>query len=213
MRLSPVAALLVLLGGATAAAQGTGNPTGTGNPSFNLSNRTPQSIDRLFATPSGVDRWGQDRLQRYSLPPGLAYPVRLPADGSCVYDIQVIFADGTKEERRRVDTCRIDTVTFGRNPAAPNARAGSAQPPSDDPSFRLVNRSRAEVSEVYASPSGSDDWGRDRLGDDTVRAGGTFVFRLPSGECTYDVRVVFADKEIVERRQLNLCRITDLKVP
>lgn len=208
MRLSPLAALLVLLGGATAAAQDGARP---GNPSFNLFNRTAQSIEHLFATPVGVDRWGQDRLQRFSLPPGMGFPVRLPADGNCVYDLQVIYADGSKDERRRVNTCQTDTVAFGRNAAGPGARTGQAA--TDDPSFRLVNRSRAEVNEVYASPSGNDDWGRDRLGDDTVRANGTYVVRLPPGDCTYDVRVVFANKEIVERRQLNLCRITDLKVP
>ena len=44
-------------------------------------------------------------------------------------------------------------------------------------------------------------------------AGATRVIRLPTGQCIYDVRVVFANKEAIEKRRLNLCTITNLTVP
>ena len=180
------------------------------NPSVNLVNRSRQAITELYATPASTDRWGQDRLARFLVPPGQTFPLRLPADGECVYDLRVVYADGKPEERRRVNTCEVDQVVFpgGRARTAPPGPAGT-----DDPSFRVVNRSKAELNEVYVSPSGDDDWGRDRLGDDTVAAGATRVIRMPRGDCTYDVRVVFADGEAVERRRLDLCKITDLRVP
>jgi hypothetical protein len=198
------------------------------NPSFNLANRGGQAINEVYATPAGVDRWGRDRLGNNSLPPGSSFPVRLPADGNCVYDIRVVFADGQAEEKRRINTCRIETVVFpGGRPsgsAAEGGRDGSgrdgggreggrAAAPSDDPSFRLVNRGRVQVNEVYVSPTGDDSWGRDRLGDDVVAVGATRVIRLPAGDCQYDVRVVFSNGEATEKRRLNLCTITDLRVP
>lgn len=188
---------------------------GQPNPSFSLANRGTQIINELYATPAGVDRWGRDRLGPNSLTPGMTFPVRLPADGNCLYDIRIVYADGQPEEKRRLNTCAIETVIFpgGRTSGTVSTGGGRNQSPSDDPSFRLVNRSRADVNEVYVSLTGEDSWGRDRLGDDTVAAGATRVFRLPSGECRYDVRVVFANGEATEKRRLNLCTITDLRVP
>ena len=182
------------------------------NPSFNLVNRGNQVITEVYATPSSTDRWGGDRLARFNLPPGRTFPVRLPANGSCLYDIRVVYAGRAPEEVRRVDVCRVDSVAFpgarsGPGPATRNAAT------TNDPSFRLVNRGRQEVNQVYASPTGDDDWGADRLGDDTLGAGSTRVVRLPTGQCTWDVRVVFADGASLERRKVDLCAITDLRVP
>ncbi len=187
----------------------------TANPSFNLVNRGTQAIGEVYATPAGVDRWGRDRLERSYVPPGQSFPVRLPADGNCLYDIRVVYADGRPEERRRVNTCGVDAVVFpgGRvDGAGPDAGAGRAAV-ANDPSFRLVNRARSEVNQVFVSPVGEEGWGRDRLGDGTVAAGATRVIRLPSGACTYDVRVVFSNGEALERRRLDLCAVTDLRVP
>ena len=184
------------------------------NPSFNLVNRGRQVIREVYATPTGVDRWGQDRLTDNFVPAGATFPVRLPA-GGCVYDLRVVYGDGKPEERRRLDTCQVDAVTFpgGRAAASNEAQDGGRQGSTNDPSFRLVNRGRSEINEVYVSEVGNDDWGRDRLGDDTVAVGRTHVVRLPSGTCRYDVRVVFDGGEAVERRRLDLCGITDLRVP
>jgi hypothetical protein len=202
-----VLALLVLLSALPAAAQAP-------NPSFTLSNRAGLAIHEIYATPAGVDRWGRDRLGANLVPPGGAFPVRLPADGSCLYDIRVVYADGRPEERRRINTCEIETMAFpGGRTTANEAGPGRMQGQADDPSFRLVNRGRAEVNEVYVSETGNDRWGEDRLGDDTVPRGATRVIRMQPGACTYDVRVVFANGEATEKRRLNLCGITDLRVP
>ena len=180
------------------------------NPSFNLLNRGSAVITELYATPSATDRWGRDRLTQYTVPPGKTFPVRLPADGTCLYDLRVVYAGRPAEEARRVDVCRVDSLVFPGAKPGPATRAAAG---SKDPSFRLINRGRAEVNEVYASPSGDDDWGDDRLGEDTVRAGASYVLRLPPGECTWDIRVVFANGNATERRRVDLCATTDLRVP
>lgn len=201
------------------------------NPSFLLANRGDQPIEELYATPATIDRWGRDRLALFFLPPGMTYPVRLPADGTCLYDLRVVYADGRPEEKRRLDVCHVDSVAFpgartvgngsptprGPNTSGPNTPPpngnGRAETPSDDPSFRLVNRGRSEINEVYVSATGDDDWGEDRLGDDTVAKGASRVIQMPRGQCRYDVRVVFDDGNSTEKRNLDLCKLTDLRVP
>lgn len=181
------------------------------NPSFYLLNQADSPINEVYATSAGMSTWGRNRLTEGSVRPGQSYPVRLPADGNCIYDIRVVWASGQSDERRAVNTCNVDNIAFpsGRRPGASGA-AGSG---SADPSFRLVNRGRVKVNEVYASVTGDDSWGEDRLGEETVPPGATRVIRLPNGPCLYDVRVVFANGEATERRRVNLCSITDFRVP
>ena len=84
---------------------------------------------------------------------------------------------------------------------------------TDEPSFRLTNRGRTALNEVYVSPDGEQNWGEDRLGDETLAPGRQTVIRLPRGQCVYDLRSVFANGEATEKRRLNLCTVTDLRVP
>lgn len=198
----PIAAMLALVTGAASAQQ---------NPSFYLVNRSSSPINAVFATPTGVPNWGRDRLGDDVVAPGRAYPIRLYADGHCLYDIRVVYGDGRAEERRGLNTCALDNISF---PSSRPAPAGNTQQAAaSDPSFRLVNRGRVEIDEVYASPAGMESWGEDRLGEDIVPAGTSRIIALPNGPCLYDIRVVFIGGAAVERRRINLCSITDLRVP
>ena len=184
------------------------------NPSFNVANRASSVILELYASPVGVSNWGGNRLTGVAVPPGQRYAIRLPADGNCIYDVRVVYANGQSDERRSVNTCAVDDLSFPANtrPDRPGTRPNQ-QATSDDPSFRLVNRGGNEINEVYVSPVGDDGWGEDRLGDDTLAPGGTRVIRLPAGECRWDVRIVYSNGKSTEKRRLDLCSITDLRVP
>jgi hypothetical protein len=90
--------------------------------------------------------------------------------------------------------------------------AAPAQAQTGDPSFNLVNRSNRVIYEAYASPATDSNWGQDRLGNNIIPAGRSFVIRLPQGECIYDVRVVYerAGGPSEERRNINLCNVNEL---
>ena len=183
------------------------------NPSFYLVNRAASSIDRLYASPAGNQNWGTDRLGGV-VAAGANAPIRLPADGQCVYDLRVVYANGRSDERRGVNTCEIDNISFPGGRTVESSREGARSSRSAaNPSFLLVNRSRQVMSELYLSPSGDDSWGDDRLGDGTLAGGASKTMRLPPGECLYDLRVVFANGDANERRRLNLCDLTSLRVP
>ena len=178
------------------------------NPSFYLVNRGSSAINRVYVSPAGVPDWGSNKLGGGAIAPGDNVAIRLAADGTCTYDIRIVYASGVSDERRDVDTCAVDNLVFPRG--ATTVRTARRV---EIPSFLLVNRSRRAMNELYLSPSGNDSWGEDRLGDGILAAGATRTIRLPAGDCLYDYRVVFASGDASEKRHVNLCQIVDLKLP
>lgn len=82
-----------------------------GNPSFNLVNKGNRTIQRIYASLPSSNSWGADRLGQGVLSTGRAFAVRLP-NGECLYDIRVVYEDSSAQERRRVNTCELTTITF-----------------------------------------------------------------------------------------------------
>jgi len=103
--------------------------------------------------------------------------------------------------------------TGQRSAAAAPPPATTGAKPGDDPSFRLVNRGQQAIAEVFATPSGNGNWGQNRLDGGALAPAANQIFRLPRGQCVYDLKVVFADRRTMERKGANLCRVTDLPVP
>lgn len=176
------------------------------DPSFRIVNNTPNTVDQVYASPSHQRSWGHDRLGSEVIPPGARHIIRLPQDGNCIYDVRIVYQNGAAEERRNVDLCNtVDYVLGGSAAPAPQARGGN-------PSFYLVNRSGRVIERLFASPSSQQNWGPDRLGNDMVNPGQRYAIRLPVGECTYDIRIVFQDGEAQERRRINACSIENFVV-
>ncbi len=82
-----------------------------GSPSLRIRNTSRQAINEVYATTTDVDNWGNDRLGRSVLAAGQSRTFSLP-QGSCEYDIRVVFADGSDTERREVDLCNNSEQTF-----------------------------------------------------------------------------------------------------
>ncbi len=203
-------------------------PQPQNNPSFNLVNHAKSTIKQAFATPSTETQWGRDVLGDAVLPVNGSFPVRLPL-GPCSFDVRVFYANGEKAEKRNLDTCNVDDVTFteadaaspdtpAAPPDAPAAPSGAdhgtdTQPPADpaQPSTRelqlvVYNLSKLAITSVFASPTGVDNWGEDRLGDNLLPADGTITIHLPdAGKCLYDVRFVYSDDSNFEKRKIDFC--------
>jgi hypothetical protein len=89
-------------------------------------------------------------------------------------------------------------------------QAGHGAAPSADPSFRVANAGGRVIREVYVSAANDSGWGQDRLGRDVLQPGQRLIVSLPPGQCVNDVRVVYADGQAQERRQVNTCALTDM---
>ncbi|WP_237214658.1 hypothetical protein [Falsiroseomonas oryziterrae] len=87
--------------------------------------------------------------------------------------------------------------------------AAPALAQSNDPSFRVNNRSGVTINEIYVSSSNDNSWGPDRLGANVLAPGQTLVVRLPQAQCINDIRIVYANGQVHERRRVDTCQITD----
>jgi|GEM_PF-1168457 len=96
------------------------------------------------------------------------------------------------------------------NGGARGAAGAPAAAVGRDPSFRLNNQGSRTIREIYVSSAQDSAWGVDRLGAQVLQPGQALVIRLPAGQCLNDIRVVFADGQASERRQVDTCAIADL---
>jgi hypothetical protein len=78
-----------------------------------------------------------------------------------------------------------------------------AEPQSGE--FMIANKSRFTIHRLFLSPSNSRRWGKDQLGRRTIPPGGEFTLnRIPCG--LYDIKVVDADGDACEIREVSMCR-------
>lgn len=193
-RKSMFISLLVLLAGLPAFAEAQTQSTAVA-----INNRSVQDINNIYLSPVGNDKWGEDRLGdrvlgaggRVTLDPGLA--------NGCVYDVRVIYADKQTEEKRNHNLCELNDITF-------------SGPAAIDTAIEIVNASPLMIHYLYLSPTGSSEWGRDWLGADTGLAAGTRGSVNPGREagCNYDLRVIYENTHTEERRNQNLCAISEV---
>jgi hypothetical protein len=182
-------------------------PARADDASFNLVNRGASAVRELFVTPAGDANWGRNRLLGRVIPPGGGFLVKRRADGNCIMDIRAVFADGRAEERKGLNTCNLDAVAVGLPPVAGK--------PAGDPSIKLVNRGAQAIVEFYAVPAaGRQGWGTNRLDAGPLPAATEKLIRIArTGDCVYDLRVVFADHTAKDKHAADLCKISDLPVP
>ena len=76
--------------------------------------------------------------------------------------------------------------------------------------FTLVNDSSQDVYYLYVSPSYSDDWGEDILGNDIIPSGTTSEIIIDDGldTCEYDLLAISPSEDEVEDYGLDLCEIS-----
>ena len=180
------------------------------NASFTLVNRGTSAIEELYVTPAGDARWGQNRIAGHPIRPGGDVMVKRRNDNNCILDIRAVFADGKAEERKGLNTCNVDAVAVG----LPTAETSTSRKEADNPSVRLVNRGQQAIAAFYVAPIGHKDWGENRLSEGPLPAATEKLIRIAkTGQCRFDLRVVFADHTAKEKHGADLCRITDLPVP
>ncbi|MBW6396236.1 Tat pathway signal protein [Roseomonas sp. HJA6] len=173
---------------------------------FWLQNNTDRTIVAANVSPSRVQEWGPNILTQGPIRPGMQVWVE-PTFPDCYLDIRVRFADGTEDGHLGVHACTLSRITFGRDvPYQP-----TPEPPPErvvaNPSFTFVNRSGETIREIYVSLTSNRNWGADRLGPRNILPpGASMQITLPRGEvCTVDMRVVYMDRRVMERRNVETC--------
>ena len=165
---------------------------------FFLANELGLALHELYVTPTGSVEPGTDLLGAETLPNGATLRVSLGRQSLCLFDVRVVLADGTTQEKRGVDVCRGSRVTFG-DPNIPLREAV------------VENATDLTLRELYAIPSArrqnSADRGPDRLTAEVLGPDSTFNLRLGRvRDCVYDLIGVFEDDSVEERPRQDLCR-------
>jgi len=83
-----------------------------------------------------------------------------------------------------------------------------------DQDFTLINRTGYDIDQVYVSPSRSNNWGRDVMGQDVLANGAATEIVFPPGtqDCNWDLKVVYSDQETATWQRLNLCNISRVTI-
>ena len=77
--------------------------------------------------------------------------------------------------------------------------------------FVLVNKTGVEINAVYVSPSKSNDWEEDILGDDVLENGQNVRINIDdgSGACIYDFKAEFTNGQELTRSRINVCEVSE----
>lgn len=80
--------------------------------------------------------------------------------------------------------------------------------------FRLVNKTGYTIDQVYVSPSKSDEWEEDILGQDQLAdgVGVNIRFHRAAKTCKWDLKVVYDDKESAEWEDFDLCETSKITI-
>jgi hypothetical protein len=86
----------------------------------------------------------------------------------------------------------------------PALAAAPASPAPAD--LAVTDKAPQPIHDLFVSPTRSDDWGIDRLGDATIAPGHTARVKLGDlHDCTADIRVVYGNASAEERHEIDLC--------
>lgn len=190
-------AVLLLVG----AGGGVGRPARADPPAgdrdVSISNRGARAIDELYVSPASADHWGEDRLGDDTLPPGQTLRLKLGHVRDCVFDIQVVYEDGSHEDSKGVNVCRTRGLSFDGSAATAPAQAPARE-------VTIANRAARPIQQVFISPGDAGDWGEDRLVNSSISVGATATLRY-RGDCVADLRIVFDNRAAEERRAVDVC--------
>jgi hypothetical protein len=100
--------------GALAAAMSTAviGTAEAGTQDFDLINDTGRTIERIYVSRVNTNSWENDVLGRFVLLPGSTKHVTFsPGYRGCMFDVKVVFRDGSSLIDWNVDLCRVGRVT------------------------------------------------------------------------------------------------------
>jgi hypothetical protein len=164
-------------------------------------NHSQQGINELYVSAATAEQWGEDRLADSTLDIGKSVHLRLGRSRDCVFDLQVVYEDASREEVHGFDVCH------SRQLALDGSGAVRARNDDDTPhQIVLLNQAGRPIQQVMISPSEAGDWGDDLLAHSSISVGdrANVTYR---GECVADLRVVFDNRSAEERHGVDVCTI------
>ena len=84
---------------------------------------------------------------------------------------------------------------------------------AEDRRVRIINETNHIIVRFYASNVNATSWEEDILGDSVLKPGQSVVVNIDdgSGYCQYDFKAVFDDGDALERKQIDVCKISSYR--
>jgi hypothetical protein len=73
-----------------------------------LHNKTSSKIVEVYVSHVSEANWGENFAKGDPVAPGDSMTLEIPEDDVCMYDIKVVFADGSSVISPNHDTCKFD---------------------------------------------------------------------------------------------------------
>ena len=144
-----------------------------------ISNDSGADVWYVHLSPSDADQWGEDWLDDEVIEVGETYAVTGIPEG--VYDVRAV--DQYEEQIEIFWEVTLEgSMTWTITGAA---------------ALEVANDSGDTIVYLYISPSDSDTWGSDWLGEDVIGVGETYALESISLD-TYDIKAEDADENSVE---------------
>lgn len=105
----------------------------------------------------------------------------------------------------------ILTACAAEPPEPRPASAAAPRGPACDGSLRVTNNSTRIISRIHLRDAALTNWGPDLLGQEVLAPGGVSNLRAPAPG-VYDMRLLWADRQAVERRRITICSGTPVTV-
>ncbi len=173
---------------------------------LSVQNHAHRPVNELYVSPTTAENWGDDRLGDAQIAPGDTLRVKLGRTRDCVFDVQAIYDDASREERHGIDLCRNRVVVFDGTGAIKPADARGARHV-----VTVENDSARPIQQVFISSSDSGDWGDDLLHDGSLSVAARTQLAY-HGDCVADLRIVYDNRGAEERRGLDLCAMGGIAI-
>lgn len=191
---------------------------GTTNKSLSILNATGGDLTSLFVSAPDVV-WGANKLSSGHLPHGKRITIKVEQPSNiCMVDILAETAKSNTFQLWAVDICENAEVEINKNHERDLGNLAqvevsiTSEPILSEPEtiqspgeVSFLNRTGFTLEEVYIY-QGTDGWGEDRLGDETMNTDRDRSFDLSAGKgCLYNVRALDEDGDIYTLINQNLC--------
>lgn len=80
---------------------------------------------------------------------------------------------------------------------------------AEDLSFNLINKTGVDIVGFYVSHTGTDEWEENMIEGHYLPGGNQILVSIRDGRtvCEYDMRAEFADGDVLEEYELDLCSL------